>query len=122
MLLILTFSLLGQMDDHTSKALEQTMQLLTNMGELRQEAAKTPQGQASMSQLDRLGGSEAQNEAIMKLAAEVFQKMVKDSNGDIGKLQEKMKEAQKNPERFAESWSSSEKQALKEIARGLPSN
>jgi len=109
-------------DPAVASALNQVQQMLTTPGLRNAEAQKTQAGREATQKLEGLGGSAQTNEEIYALAAEIFAQMVRDTGGDGDKLKAKVAEAQKNPEAFASSWNSQQREKLKSLTTKMPMN
>lgn len=98
------------------EALQKTLQLLT-MPNLRAEAIKnSPDAQSVDRQVQAVGGSPAQTEAIYQLSSKIFEDMFKQSKGDSIAMMEMIEKAKKNPEAFAKSLSPENQAQLKLLA------
>ena len=104
-------------DNASKEALEKTQNLLRSSGQ-RKEAIKA--GGAQMQEADSaaagLAGNEANKERMYDISADVFDKIVKDANGDPTKMKEALLKAQGNPEAFLRSLSPQQQAAIKQLA------
>ena len=105
------------LDGASAEALEKTQNLLRNSG-ARKEAIKA--GGQQMQEADAnaagLAGSQANKERMYDISADVFEKIVKDANGDPTKMKEALLKAQGNPEAFLRSLSPQQQAAIKQLA------
>ncbi|MCB0413988.1 MAG: hypothetical protein KDD50_06625 [Bdellovibrionales bacterium] len=111
----------GKLDKDEQKALQQTVDLLKNDTKRGMYIHET-QGAAKATDqnIDSLTGGNAQNkQKIYELSAKIFDRMVKNKNGDMAPIKQMLINAQQNPEGFAEGLSSEEKALLKEISRDI---
>lgn len=107
---------LADLDKSSQEALDKTQALLRDPTQRNaaiqgnKDANRNQQGLESLLGAGNTGGA-------YDLSAEVFEKLVKECNGDIVCLQMKVEEAQKSPESFAKKYFDANQQArLKQMA------
>ncbi len=83
----------------------------------KSEATKTPAAKKTAEAVKALSGSEANEQEIYKLAADILGNM---ENMSPAEMEEHMKKAAKNPEEFAKNWTPEQKAKLKEISARIP--
>jgi len=103
------------------KALEDTQAVLRNPT-LRalQPEAQSPDGARLMQQIQALGGSAQDNEALFQIAAEVMGDITREAHGDPDQMQRILEDAKKNPQGFARRLSPKEQQEIRDLAGKLP--
>ena len=109
------------LDSNAQESLQETQKILTNPM-LRNKSVQdlnTPASKDALNNAHKLGDATGQTEALFQLSSQVFEQMVKESNGDSAKLEKMMPEAQKNPEKFFNSWSPEQKAKVSEIANKI---
>jgi hypothetical protein len=85
-------------DEHSSSALEQTMNCLQTQ---TCESGRTSAGQAAdQKALEAVGGSAAGKQELYNISADIMPFLVTQTNGDPAKMAEIVQKAQSNPEAF----------------------
>jgi len=101
-------------------ALRQTLELLRNKN-VRDQNVNSPDAKRVNDGLDKMtGGNSALNEEMYSLAADIFETMYKEANGDPVKMQELLNNYLKNPDSFATKWTPEQKAKLKSISERIP--
>jgi hypothetical protein len=128
--LIATFALLlsgigsvarAELDKESKEALEKTQQLLRDPTQRNAAMKGNQEAQTNNQSLESLVGSQNAS-GVYDLSAEIFGKIVTDSNGDPAVMQKKIEEAQKNPTAFLNSLTPEQKARIKAIADQSPAN
>ncbi|MCH2534949.1 MAG: hypothetical protein MK008_10950 [Bdellovibrionales bacterium] len=122
MLILILISTLSfaELDSSSTKALEKTKTLLQNQ-EARQKAAQqTPEAQKAYNKAKSLMGSQQGTDALFGLSSEVFEHIVKSTNGDSKKMNELLQKAATDPEAFANSLPPHLKQKIKAVSKKVP--
>jgi hypothetical protein len=96
-------------------ALKQTQNLLKD-SKARGDALVTPEARATDKAVQNLGNKSGQTDSIYSLSGEVFEKLLKENNGDTEKVQKLLQEGMRNPAQFAEKFSPEQKAKLKQIS------
>lgn len=102
------------------EALTKTQDLMQNPSERNKAIQNSPAAQSADQQLQSLAGNSKNAEAIYKLAAEVMGNLVKQANGDPKKMMEILENAKASPDSFANTFSQSQKDELRDIAAKIP--
>jgi hypothetical protein len=110
------------LDPASADALQKTLQDLQTGSDRDAIANKDPQAQAVNAQVQALAGNSANMDAIYGLSADVFEKIVKDTGGDVNKLQEIMNQAKMNPKAFYEKYFTAQEKAKLHELSGKISN
>lgn len=97
----------AELDKESLEALEKTQQLLRDAGQRKSAIEQSPDAQRNHDSLEKLVGSQNAG-AAYDISADILDKLVKESNGDVVVMQQKLQEAQKNPEAFAKKYLSPE--------------
>lgn len=119
-LIFFPFLLFAQLDSSSQEALDKTTVLLKSK-EARQEAAqKSPQAKKAYSNATKLMGSDKGEDALFGLSAEIFEYLVKSTNGDSKKMKALLQKAATNPEDFANSLPPHLKQKIKSVSKQVP--
>lgn len=107
----------GAEPDPGADALQQTLELLSNP-KSRSEAIKKDSNAAGVdNHVQAVAGSSENAEEMYRLAAEIFQEVVKKSGGDPQKMIEAMEKAKSDPAAFAASLSPAQRAKLTAIAK-----
>lgn len=106
----------AELDKASQEALEKTQALLRDPNQRNAAIKDNKDAQRNHESLESLLGAGNTN-GVYDISAEVFEKLVKESNGDPVVMQQKLQEAQKNPEAFAKKYFNSSQQArIKQMA------
>src|SRR5690348_7596925 len=108
------------LDPGTAKALQQTQELLKDPAARAQAAQGDAQAAAVEKQVEQLGGTPQNTQAIYDLAADVLGNVAKDAQGDPDKMMQLLEKASKNPEAFGNQFTPEQKQKLRELSQKLP--
>jgi hypothetical protein len=110
----------AELDKQDEQALKETQQLMTNKEERTKAIQKDPKAQTADANLKALmGGNANATEEVYALAADVFANVMKEANGDVGKMQEMMAKFMRDPAAFANSWTPEQKAKLKLLAEKI---
>jgi hypothetical protein len=101
------------------EALDQTQALLRDPTARAAATRGDAKAQALQKNIDTMSGAPANSEKIYGLSAEVFAELVAKTGGDVGKLQQLLSDAQKNPEAFANSLSPEIKEKIRGVASDI---
>lgn len=94
----------ADLDQHDEQGLRDTQQFLKTPKD-REEFLKTdPKARSVDKKVESLSGSSKNKEEIYGIAADVFEKIVRETNGDTQKMQKLLEEAQANPEKFYQKY------------------
>ena len=112
----------GKLDPESAAALQQTMKLLTESDQLEQALKKDPNAKHVDDRVRSLAGSEENRQAIYEFAAEVFQSLIEQTEGNSIAAMQKLDEAMKNHEGFAKSLTPAQRAKLKELGARMPAS
>ncbi len=101
----------AELDANSHSALESTKSLLTTPTERQKAISQDPKARDVDKKVDALAGGSENKEDIYKLAAEIMDKIVQETNGDPEKMKQMMHEAESNPKAFYEKMFSAEQKA-----------
>lgn len=121
---ILSFSLnVMALDSDEQKGLSQTTDLLKSSKDRQKVIDADPSARDVDAKVSALAGSGKNKEEIYGVSAEVFDKVVKEANGDPQKLQNIMDEAAKNPEAFySKYFGDAQKAKVRDVANKIDAN
>jgi hypothetical protein len=108
--------------ENQDAAIKAIQSMLSEPAARLEEANKTSKGKKAIQDVEKLGLSTEGNEKLYQLAGEVMTNLIKDSKGDLNKLNDLMLKAQDNPEKFFSSWTPEQKAKLRAIAKSFPTN
>jgi hypothetical protein len=111
----------GKIDKATIAALAQTMQMLQTPDKRNEVIAKDPAAKQVDDRVRSLAGTEENQEAIYEFAAEVFQGLLEETNGNVELAMKKLEEM-KNPEVFAARLTPSQKTKLQKLSERMPAS
>lgn len=100
------------------EALEDTKALLNDPKRLEEVKSKNDKANSVDKNIDALGFSAQEKKEIYGLSSEIFEQLVKETNGDPEKMKKLLSEAMKDPAGFAKKWSPEQKAKLKAISSG----
>lgn len=106
-------------DKATQEALEQTQRLLRDKNQRNAAIQNSPESQSNHQELEKLVGSGKNTDAVYDLSADIFAKLVKESNGDPLIMQQKLLE---NPQAYLDSLSPEQKARIKAISNSAEAN
>ena len=109
-------SAVAELDSSQTEALTNTQKLLRNTKERNKVIAADPKAQEADAKAGALAGSNQNKEEMYDISAELMEKIANDANGDPQKMQDLLKESQKDPQAFYEKYFSD---AQKARVRGL---
>jgi hypothetical protein len=108
-------------DSASQDALAKTMELLVQP----QVREKVIQGDSNAQYIDKqvksIGGSEANTQEIYELAADIFQSLITNSNGDPLAAMTELQKAKADPKAFASKLSPAQQAKLKKLAEKINS-
>jgi hypothetical protein len=82
----------------------------------RKDMIKDPKAKDADANVQKLGGTEANQQMIYELAAQVFGNMKDKSPDEMMKI---LEQAQRDPAAFAESWSPEQREKLKRLGQSI---
>lgn len=107
----------AELDQDQQKGLYDTQNLLKSSSQRQEYFKKDPRAKDMDNRVDALAGSKDSKQNIYELSSDLMEKITTESNGDPGKMQQLLNEAQKNPEAFYNRYFSPEQKVrLKQIA------
>jgi hypothetical protein len=109
-------------DAQNAEALEKTQALLRNRDERNKAINAAPDSQSNHSELEKLVGAGANTDAVYDLTADILANIVGDAKGDPLAMQQRMMDAQKNPQAFLNSLSPEQRARIKAMADKIESN
>lgn len=110
----------AELDKESQEALEKTQQLLRDQAQRANALKESKDAQRNHQSMESMLGASNTNSAY-EISAEVLEKIVKDTNGDIVLMQQIVEEAQKNPEAFAKKYfNESQRARIKQMAEKAP--
>jgi hypothetical protein len=102
------------------QGLQETQGLLRSKSQREEYFKKDAKAKEMGDKVQSLTGSGAEQEQVYDLAAQVMEKIAKESNGDPAKMQKLLDEAQKNPQAFYDRYFSAEQKAkVREVANKI---
>jgi hypothetical protein len=108
------------LDGASQDALNKTQNLLNDRQQREAAVKKDRKSTAADQYVKQLtDGNDKTNNEIYELAAQVFQTVVKDANGDPKKMQEALDRFKRNPQEFASEFTPEQRAKLHEIAEKL---
>lgn len=124
-LILVSFSLTGQLawsdelDAASTEALQKTQDLLKNPNARKDAISKNPNAQMVDQQVKALGGTDSNTEELYGLSSDVFEDVVKMTNGDAEQMQQLLIKAKNDPKAFYESLSDKNKAQFQEVSRKI---
>jgi hypothetical protein len=110
-----------ELDPYSKDALTKTQDLLNSQVKRQEFIDKDQKAKAADDFVKQNVSSNPQiNNEIYGLAADVFEKIAKDANGDATKMKEALDNYLRNPAAFAEKWTSEQKSKLNSISNKVP--
>lgn len=108
------------LDGASAEALEKTKAVLTDPAQ-RAEAVGDPSNPAAAADrnLKSLGLSPEAREQAYKISAEILEKWVHESGGDVGAMKEKAGTAQRDPASFAKELSPAQLEQIRKMGREI---
>lgn len=108
--------------DATATALQQTQSLLANPQAVAEYEKTHPDAAKANANVQTLTGGNTQDTAsLYKLAADIFENVVKESNGDPAAMSASLAQAMKNPQGFADKLTSQQQTELKSLTQKIES-
>ena len=104
------------LDIPSQKALEQTKELLTSLEKRGQYIKENAKGKEANDIVNKLGGTPEQTQRLYEIAASIFDKMIKEYNGDAIEVQRLL---QQSPENFANTLGPDHMNKIKQLASEL---
>lgn len=118
--LSISFSARADMGAAEQQGLQETQGLLRSKSQREEYFKKDAKAKEMGDKVQSLTGSGAEQEQVYDLAAQVMEKIAKESNGDPAKMQKLLDEAQKNPQAFYDRYFSAEQKAkVREVANKI---
>ena len=106
----------------TATALQQTQSLLLNPQAVAEYAKTHPDAAKANANIQTLTGGNTQDTAsLYKLAADIFENVVKESNGDPAAMSAALAQAMKNPQGFADKLTPQQQTELKSLTQKIES-
>ncbi len=102
------------------KALKDTQELLRSQSQRDKAIKESPDAANADRAVEQLTGTAEGKQQVYELASDVMANLVKQTNGDTAKMNQLLEEAKKNPEAFANTFSSDQKQKLRDISQKIP--
>ena len=123
MFLVSAVPVLALADDSAvnQEAYSNTQQVLKNPSERQKLLSKDAKAKAADSSVQALTGSPELSEEVYALAADIFEKLFKDTHGDTAKMNEVMSKAMRDPASFAGTLTSDQVKRLKELSSKIES-
>jgi hypothetical protein len=107
----------AKLDASEEQGLSDTQSLLKSSSKRNEYFKKNKDAQQTDDKVSALAGSKENKEEIYDLSSQIMETITRESNGDAGKMQQLLNEAQKNPQAFYDRYFSAEQKAkLKKIA------
>jgi hypothetical protein len=103
-------------DAASQEAMAKTLELLRNPALRAGAVSQTPEGRSADQQLDALSGSPEISQEIYELSAEIFQDLVRSSDGDSLAMLAELEKAKSDPKAFAARLSPATREKLRSIA------
>ena len=103
----------------SQEALAKTKELLLNAQQRGEHIKNDKQAQKADDIVKNLGGTPEQQQDIYKLAATIFEKMIKENGGDATEVQRQLLQ---KPETFAGSLNPDQMEKLRKIANDIQKN
>jgi hypothetical protein len=104
------------LDPASASALAETLRILGDPSARGSAVAGNPGASDIDRQVQSLGGSPENSQAVYNLAGEVLADLVRSTGGDTGKLLELLQRAQTDPNGFADALSPTTLQHLRELS------
>lgn len=108
------------LDPISKEALANTQNLLKDPEERKKAISGDAKATWTNKQVESIGGSGENVQAIYELAADVFNDMTKEAKGDPQKMKELLLKAQEDPTSFANKFTPAEKAKLNGVSRRIP--
>lgn len=102
------------------KALNQTKQILADPVALHEATKNDPKAQAALKQAELIFG--ANNPQAMQLASKIFERMIRESGGQIDSVSGQLESGKRNPAQFLNSLTAEERQMIRSLATQLQKN
>jgi len=111
------------LDSDDQKGLDSTINLLKSQKDRQKAVEANPSAKDVDNKVSALAGSNQNKEEIYGVSANVFERIVKEANGDPAKMQQMMNEASQNPEAFYNKYfGDGDKAKVREIANQVNKN
>lgn len=105
-----------QLDSASNEALEKTQTLLHSKSERQKYIDKNPAAKSADQKIDALTGDSSVKEDMYGASSDIFADLVKQTGGDVNKLNELLEKAMKDPESFYNHLSPAQQQQIRDIA------
>lgn len=118
--LFFSFSVRADMGAAEQQGLQDTQGLLRSKSQREEYFKKDAKAKEMGDKVQTLTGSGADQEQVYDLAAQIMEKITKESNGDPAKMQKLLEDAQKNPQAFYDRYFSAEQKAqVRDVANKI---
>jgi hypothetical protein len=108
------------LDPAVADALNKTQSVITNPSERAKVIQTDPKAKAATQQVSILAGTPENEQKIYSLASDIFGSLVKETGGDVNKMQALIEEASKNPSAFASKFTPAQLSQLSALAKQIP--
>ncbi len=109
-------------DPGSAEALEKTTALLRDQSQREKAISESPDAKKNHADLKELAGSEENINGAYGISANIFEKMVRDSGGDVSLMQKMIEKAQRDPSSFYESLTPDQKKNIDALAKQIESS
>jgi len=106
---------IAELDKASQEALEKTQKLLRDPSQRNAAMNQSPDARSNDAELQKLMGGKGTG-GVYDLSADIFAKIVSESNGDVVVMQQKLEQAQTNPEAFLKSLTPEQQARIKSMA------
>lgn len=113
------FSAFGQLDAASEEALKKTKELLQNPQALKGPAGNADE-KAALAEVDRIFKNNPKGaQQVNELSAQIFEKMVRENDGDPAAVFKTLSNAQKDPKAFFQTLSPAQQAQIQSMAKNL---
>jgi hypothetical protein len=112
--------LAAQLDAASQSALQNTQEMLTDPALREKAVQETEAARAADQQAKSVAGSPENTEALYRISGTVMSEITHRTGGDPAKMNELLKDAEKNPEAFGESLTPESQSAIRDLAGKVP--
>lgn len=109
------------LDPASQQALQQTQELLKTPDKRNNALKETPEATAAGNQVTSVAKDPQDQQKIYELSSKVMERLVRESQGDPEKMTQLLERAKTNPEDFANSLTSDERDSLRGVAGSIES-
>lgn len=96
-------SAVAELNKYDAEALEKTKNLLRSESQRNAAIEKSSEAQKYTQKMDQMGMNQNQKNQTFEISPDIFDKMVKEQNGDAEAVKRLLMKAQQNPEEFYKS-------------------